>query len=429
MKRRYFFYIAAVFIHLLASAAVSPAQELTYERYQFKPYITLEEKYTSNVNRIRTDKKDDYITTAYPGFRITGNDPVFGVDMDVHMASSLYARNSQYNYTGYDGHINLRYNPDPALTFKLRDNAIKSENPRYRDYAVVSPMPQYLAIIQQGRFIYTQNHLEPSVDWQFSRLGNVGFTYNNSIYRNERAGVNESTNQTYSPRLSYGFNEQNGILIDYSYIMANHSVYSDLKGHTYHGRYTYKFDPRLSTFADYSFSKRDYDSGTSYNVHSPTAGIEHSFNPTLTGLLQLGYYYSDPSTGKSHSGLSSTLKLTQSDRQTTYSIALESGFREFFYATQGKNQNFAQYYGAIASVSHKPVERCNISLSGSVRNVDYVYGDRKDWIYSVDLHTDYQILKWLSIFGKVGFWSNDISINSGRNDEFHAIIGLTATYL
>jgi len=62
--------------------------------------------------------------------------------------------------------------------------------------------------------------------------------------------------------------------------------------------------------------------------------------------------------------------------------------------------------------------------------LDYVYANRKDRNYAADLNASYQVLKWLSLFGRAGYWWKDSPLYpTDRFDEFHAIIGLTATYL
>jgi len=432
LKQLTIFILAAIVFILSAYTRTPLAQEIAYERFEIKPYLSLQEKYTSNVNYVATGKKEDYVTTATPGFKVTGNNAHFGVDLGASLNHNIYVKNHQYDYTGYDGNIGFRYNPGPTLTFRLRDNVTRSENPRYRDFAdATATTPQYLPYIQQGRSIYLMNHLEPSVDWQFTKEGNLGFTYSNNIYRNENSTMNESTTDTYTPRVNYWFNQYHGVLFDYSYTKSDNTRYPDLRGQAYHGRYTYKYDLRSSVFADYSFLKRDYDASvTSYNIHSPTVGVEYAFNPTLTGLLQLGYYNSVPSRGDSNGGFSGTLKLTQTDQHTSYSLLLETGYREMLYAVQGANQNFAQYYGATASISHQPMERFTVGLSASVKQMDYVYGDRRDRMYTANLDASYLVLKWLSVFAKTGYWWNDSTIyGTDRYDEFNAIIGLTATYL
>jgi hypothetical protein len=423
--------VAFVLFFVLAGFSLSSAQEITDARYEFKPFITLQEKYTTNANNVATNKKHDYITTITPGIAFAGNDAVFGVDLGAGLNYNIYANKSIDDYAGYDGHINLRYNPDPTLTFRLRDNAVRSENPRRPDFADTSTTPSYLASIDQGRLIYTMNRLEPSVDWQFTRDGNLGFSYVNDIYRSDNNTANESTTHTFTPRFSYSFNQQNGVLFDYSYTKGDNTVSPDLQGHAYHGRYTYKFDPRSSVFADYSFIKRDYDApGTSYDIHSPTVGIEYAFSATLTGLLQLGYYYSNPSQGDSNSGLNGTGRLTWKDQFTTYSIELKSGYNEALSGVQGANENFAREYGVKVMISHMLTERFSIGMTASAQELDYVYANRKDRNYAADLNASYQVLKWLSLFGRVGYWWNDSPLYpTDRFDEFHAIIGLTATYL
>ncbi len=416
-------------LSLVTTVSISVAQEETSRRLEIHPSITLEEKYTTNANYTATDKKDDFITRIIPGIALSKNEAVFGVDLGAHLTYNWYAKNNENNYTGYDGNLGLRYNPYKNLTLQLRDNVIQSENPRYLDLSTTTP--QYLGYVQQGRSLYFMNRVEPSVNWRFTRDGNIGFSYINYIYNNDNKSINESKINTYRPNFSYWFNQYNGILFDYSYTTEDNSINPDMTGNIYHGRYIYKFNPRSSIFADYSYTKRDYDfPAISYSIHSPSIGIEHAFNPSLTGLLQAGYYYSDPSQGSNDSGFSGTLKLTQTDRVTTYSLLLGIGYQEILGVGQQQNQNFARTYNAAVEVNHSLSEKFKIGMTLSATELDYVYSDRTDRIYSAEVGAFYQILKWLSAFARTGYWWDDSTIyTTGRYDEFHVIVGLTATYL
>lgn len=434
--KKVFFTMFILYCFSPMAVSMSGAQETTSGRFEFHPSITLEEKYTSNANFTTTDKQDDFITRIVPGIALSNNSAMFGVDLGAHLTYNWYAKNTDYSYTGYDGNIVLRYNPYQNLTFLIRDSAIQSENPRYLDLSNPSTTPQYLGFVQQGRSLYLMNYLEPSVNWRFTRDGNIGFTYINSIYNNDNKTINESTINTYKPNFSYWFNQYNGILLDYSYTVEDNTINSDMTGHIYHGRYIYKFNPRSSIYADYSFTKRDFDfPATSYDIHSPAIGIEHAFNETLTGLLQVGYYYVNPSQGSndSDSGFSGILKLTQTDRVTTYSILLETGYREILGAGQQENQNFARSYSATATISHMLSEKFKIGFTASITEMDYIYShrdDSNDRIYAAELNASYQIMKWLSLFAKAGYWWDDSTFHTtGRYDEYHAIVGLTAIYL
>jgi hypothetical protein len=428
--KKVIFFIVVMFLFIAVSMPGAQEKETPSGRFEFHPSITLEEKYTSNANFTTTDKKDDFISRIIPGITLNKNSAVFGVNLGAHLTYNWYAKNSDYNYTGYDGNVGLRYNPYQNLTFQIRDSAIQSENPRYLDLSNPTS-PQYSGFVQQGRSRYTTNYLEPSVNWQFTRDGNIGFSYINNIYRNENETINESTINTYRPNFSYWFNQYNGILLDYSYMEEDNTINSDMTGHIFHGRYIYKFNPRSSIFTDYSYTKRDFDfPAISYDIHSPSIGFEYFFNPNLTGLLQAGYYLVNPSEGNSDSGFTGTLKLTQTDKVTTYSLILNTGYREIFGSGEQVNQNFARTYGAAKEIKHMLSEKFNIELTTSITEMDYIYSDRNERIYAADLSASYQFLKWLSFFAKTGYWWDDSTFyNTGRYDEFHIIVGLTAIYL
>ena len=56
-------------------------------------------------------------------------------------------------------------------------------------------------------------------------------------------------------------------------------------------------------------------------------------SPTLTGVAQGGYYWQNPEGMEGKDAFKGLLSLTQRDRLTTYSLVLESGYREGQHVT------------------------------------------------------------------------------------------------
>ena len=60
--------------------------------------------------------------------------------------------------------------------------------------------------------------------------------------------------------------------------------------------------------------------------------------------------------------------------------------------------------------------------------MDYAFANRTDWIYTADATAGYQLLRWLTVSGRVGYQQDDSSISGDGYDEWHAYLTLSATF-
>lgn len=405
------------------------------QRYEIKPYIFATEQYTSNVYLRNTNVKSDWITTLGPGIRLAVNDPSFGADLTGNFGYNWYANQTKEDYWSIDGTLGLRYNPTPQLTFRVREYILRSQNSVEPNYAQggLPAQPGNIIGTNRGNTPYVRNVVEPSVDWQFSRQGNVGILYRNNILRNDDNITNEDSTENYvRPSFSYWINQRNNIVLDYGFTSGTYSrevglQTPDFTSQNPHGRYTYRFDAQTSVFADYIFTYQDNDDpGIDYTVNNPSVGIIYNFNPTLTGTAQVGYFWQNPERGDEFTGVTSNLSITQRDRQTTYTLAFNSGYQQNQFGFD--NRGFNKYYGGTAVISHQVTQRFNVGFIGAATYTEYAIGDRNDWLYSADATASYQILRWLTVGGRVGYQEDDSNIAVNSYDEWHAFLTLTATF-
>ena len=397
-------------------------------RYEIRPFVTIEEQYTSNVDLAPEGpaKKEDWITTIYPGIALIRNDARFGADLNYRAGFNFYAHESDRNYVSHDGTLNLRYNPDPRLTFRLREYLRYSEDPVPGLTGAGQTGSQLTSYA--GRQKYLRNVVEPAVDYLLSRDSTVGLYYRNNILRNDSSAYEDSTENYIGPRMTYWFNQRNGITLEYGYTVGEFSQNTpDLKGHRAYGRYNHRVSPGTTVFADYEFLFRDYDDpGTDYTVNAPMVGVEHAFSPTLTGVAQGGYYWQNPEGIEGKDAFKGLLSLTQRDRLTTYSLILESGYREELFSTE--NLGFAQYYRGSAVVNHRLTEQFSVGLVGIVERAEYTQTPREDWIYTADATANYQVLRWLAIGARAGYRETDSNVPTVSYEEWHVFLNLTASY-
>lgn len=398
-------------------------------RFELRPYVTLQERYTSNVDLAPDGplKKEDWITTIFPGISFISNDARFGALLDYRAGFNFYAHESERNYVSHDGLLNLRYNPDPRLTFRLRDFLQRSDEPRAQLFGAGETGGQLTTYA--GRQRYWRNVVEPAVDWQFARESTIGLYYRNNILRNDDNNVYEDSTEHYiSPRLTYWFDQRNGIVLEYGYTIGEFDLASpDFTGHRAYARYNHRMGATTTLFVDYEFIFRDFDEpGNDYIVHAPTVGIDYRFSPTLTATAQAGYFRWEPDRGEADDGFKGLLSLTQRDRLTTYSLILEGGYRQDEFSAD--NLGFAKYYRGSAIVNHRLTERFSVGFIGIAERVEYTQVDRDDWLYTVDATADYRILRWLTVGARVGYTEDDSNTDANSYDEWHVFLTLTASY-
>ncbi len=445
MIRKQFNTLACLFILLgLATNAAgqagvpgtAPSLGMSGPPYEVRPYIFVKEQYTSNVYMTNTNQMSDWITTIGPGIRLAVNNPSFGADLEGNFGYNWYANQTKEDYWSIDGNLGLRYNPTPQLTFRVSEYILRSENTvePYYPLGGQPAQPGVMVGTNRGNTPYLRNVVEPSVDWQFSRQGSVGILYRNNILRNEDNINYEDTTEHYvRPSFNYWINQRNNIALDYGFTKGEYTregamlATPDFMSHSPHVRYTYRFDAQMSVFADYVYAYHDDDDpGIDYQVNNPSIGIAYAFNPTLTGVAQVGYFWQNPERVNGESGITSNLSITQRAGQTTYALTFNSGYHESQF--NFSNLGFNKYYGGSAVVTHNMTQRFSVGFIGTATNTDYVFTDQNDWLYTADATASYQVLRWLTLRGRVGYQQNDSNTDANSYDEWHAFLTLTATF-
>jgi hypothetical protein len=428
-----------------------------------QPYITLREEYTSNVDLSPTDERDDFITTISPGFRVstlkrssaTGDfrappstagefgefrvpsvsegeqyEEQYGVYLDVQLPIVFYGKDTSDDYIGLLGNLDAWYTFDRRLRFRVRDYAIRSEETREEEYGVGALPGEYLLGTGRGeRTTYFRNVVQPSVEYRFGRENLASLNYINNVYRNESDFYEDSTENYIDPRLDYWFDVRNGISLEYALLLGDFETSPDLTGQTMMGRYIYRFNPRSLVFGDFAYFIRDFDfPGNDYDIYRPTVGIAYEFSRTLSATVQAGYFLMDPKRGSKQDGPYYDIVLRQLAERTTYTLAFQGGYTEDYFSSE--NLGFTLYHRGIGTITHEPLQRLTLGLSGSLEYADYVSepGDRKDWIWGVRGDASYELLRWLTA-SLVGTYSEDDSnVNINDYTEYRGMFEITARY-
>ena len=394
---------------------------------QLHPYITVKEEYNDNLNLTHDNKKDDFITTVQPGIKYTNMTPTAGVELDANFGYVMYARETDYNYWNGNGTLNVKYMSPSHVNFYFKDNFTRSDDPREREYFTTVEDNKYMLSTVE-RSVYWRNVAAPTLEYQFGPEDRIGVNYRNNIYRAESDTGQDSTENYINPFISYWFNRQNGIYLEYGYTDGTFDDSPDLEGHRLNGRYTYRFSPKSSIYAEYTYLNRKYKDASDfdYDVHEPVAGITHAFTPTLTALAQVGYYVQDPKTGSNQDGLSYKGELRSTDVRTSYQLSVQGGYTEDLFTSQ--NLGFTKYHRITGSARHSLDRHFSVGCLGSVEWAEYQNPERTDTIWGATVTASYQPLRWLSFALELSHKENQSDLDIDDYKENRAMIMVTATY-
>lgn len=421
--------ILAVLAALLASpmAAARAADFLS----QLHPYVTVKGEYNDNLNLTPDNKKDDFITTVQPGLKYSNMRPAGGVELDANIGYVMYARETDYNYWNANGSLNVKYTTPGRVNFYFKDSFTRSDDPREREIFSTEADNRYVLSTLTERSVYWRNVAAPTLEYQFGPDDRVGVNYRNNVYRSESdtgQGSGDSTENYVNPFVSYWFNRQNGIYLEYGYTAGDFEDNPDLEGHRLYGRYTNRFSPKSSIFAEYAYMTRKFKDApdSDYDVHDPAVGITHAFTPALTASAQAGYFVQDPKTGSREDGFSYKAELKNAGARTTWQISAQGGYTEDFFTSQ--NLGFTKYHRVTGSARHSLDRRLSVGCRGSVEWAEYRDPERTDTIWGVAGTASYQPLRWLTLSLELSHRENQSDLEIDEYKENRAMITVSAAY-
>ena len=406
----------------------------------FQPYISVQEEYNSNIDLTPTNRREDYITTISPGFRLSTMprseatraqqaptaEQKFGMDLDFNAGFVFYARENDNNFTSLNGSLNAWYSFSPKLSFRVRDYLIRSDDIREADFSATAIEGQTLISRTTRRIPYYRNVFEPSVEYRFGGDNIFGFNYRNNIYRIDSRLSEDSMENYISPRLSYWFNIRNGFTLDYGLTLADFERSPDFVGHAVTGRYTYRFNPRTSVYGEYTYLLRDFEPPSNdYDVHRPSLGISHSFSPTLSGSAGVGYYWENPDRGSTTGGVYYNVSLSQRAEKTTYTISFQGGYTEEYFTAE--NLGFTKYYSGIGTISHQLLEKVSVGVFSSYEWTKHSAG-QIDRILGVGGNASYQIWRFLLLSLDVSHRENHSTMSDREYTEYSGTFRITASF-
>ena len=396
---------------------------------KIKPYMSVKQEYTDNLNLTATHEKEDFITTIEPGVAFSNQGKKFSADLNYVLGANFYSQYDNLNYISHNASLNARYRATHRTSIDLREYFIRSDNPREQEYFTLTEDHEYVAAVKTERSVYWRNVVEPKIEYQFGHQNRMGVSYRNNIYRTESDTGEDSQEDYINPFLSYRFNRQNEIFIEYGRTYGDFDNSPDLKGHRANCRYTNYIGPNTSAFVSYTYLDRDYDapSTSDYKTNEPSIGVTVALSPSLTAGAQLGYYWSDLKAGSRKNGLSYTGQLTKTDPRTNYTLNLRGGYSEDLFTSE--NLGFNRYNALSASVNHGISRRLSVGCRGSLKWANYEQTpEHDDTTWEIMGTGSYDLLKWLNLALSLSHKDRSSDIDSYEYTENSVILKLRGEY-
>jgi hypothetical protein len=415
-----------VFFLILVPLAFAQTQD---EWYGFHPYVSVRGTWDSNLNLTQDNPISDFITTIAPGIKYKSKGAGYFVDLGFELGMNFYASHTENNYVSYDGRLTAAYDIDRRWTVRLNESLTRSRD-GISTYTINNPSGQQSTTsANTNGTLYLRNIIEPAVEYKFGRENLASFLYRNNIYRpDDSSTAVNSTENAFSPHLAYWFDIRNGITLDYTYSTGTFQMNQpNYVGNYLAGRYIYRFNPRTRVYGNFSYNRKDFDPpGVDYTVYQPTVGLEYAFSATLSGRAEFGWFWQTAETGSNHNAPAYNFSITQAGQRTTYTLAFQGGYREQYFTTE--NLGLSKYNQIMANVTHRLLERLNLSFTGTLGQDVYESPSHTDNSYGLTATLAYQPLRWLTVSLEGGSYARESDLNGNNYRDNKGILRLTATY-
>ena len=417
--------VVTMFLCIMASPSVYAADILK----QVHPYIRVTGEYSDNLDLTANNQKKDFYTTITPGIRFSNMDAQSGVNLDASAGYVFYNRYDDLNYFTGNVMLDAKYLTSSHFNFYLRNAFIRSDDPREREYFTVTQDNKFVLATETQRAVYWRNVFEPVVEYQFGPENRIGVRYRNNYYNSEDIANDDSIENYIGPFLTYWFNRQHGISLDYGYTNGYFESDPDLNGHRVGGAYMLRFTPRATASLKGAYTKQTYtDEWLDYEIYETSVGLSYLFSPTLSAAAEVGYYWMEPTTGSKQDGVTFRADITQLDARTTYRLSVQGGYTQDLFTSQ--NLGFRKYYRATGSITHFLDRRLSIGCQGSVERVESE-PDQRDTIWGAGANISYLPLRWLQVTLGYAYQQDNTNYRYEATNEYkenRVMLSFTATY-
>ena len=269
--------------------------------------------------------------------------------------------------------------------------------------------------------------------YAFGLEDKITFGYDHAIIENEDIRLDDNTSQGPFASLEYWFNNRNGIMLDYSSIIAyfsrddNSPAGEDYVGHTVGTQYRYRFAPQTTGSVSYTFNSRSFSGDDEdYNVHGASLGLNHSLSSETTMDVNGGFYRQDNQRSKDEDGYTYAASFIRRFQRGSYTLSALGGWDEGYQAAE--RRSFTRFWGVNTGMQYQLTQSLSNNLNASYRlNRD---SDNMEWeTLSGSYGIQWTFLRWCSISLDYSYRERNSDIDTDDYRDNRVMLRITANRL
>lgn len=402
-----------LFSGVVFSLSFSVPGQLALARYDFEvtPSLSIGAVYDDNINLSRTDEISDYITTVSPALDLRALSEKHSVTLLYSPTFVWYGHEDRNDTVRHSGTLTFSQNVARHLRFDLTDTYLKSENPIEETEGVEG--------IRRTRNTYQRNTGQASFQYVFGTENAVAFGYRHFLLENEDVTLDDGKVQNPFGIVTYWFDIQNGLEVDYEFSDASFSrddeseAVDDYMGHRAGMRYIRRITRRATGFLGYNIAARDFEGITEdYKVHEGSIGFENAFSPDLTVSLGGGYFVQKNERSNDETGYMYNASLTKLLRRGSITIDGRGGWHEAYLEAERERRGFTRYWGTDARIEYQIMEPINGYAGGTYRrNRSASNRDWENW--RGNLGVRWMFLRWFFLSLDYAYSERDDDVDTG----------------
>jgi len=423
MKKIIWFVLASVVI-CFSQTAPARADWLN----QIHPYISVRGDYSDNLDLRKTNKREDFYFTVTPGVKFSNMTEQSGIDLDASVGGVFYDKYSADNYVTGNVRLNAKYLTRSHFNFYLRGSYLRSDEPREAEFLTdASEYKQQLAELSQ-RSPYWRIVMEPTMEYQFGAESRIGVRYLYNLYNIKGITGEDSIENTVTPFLTWWFNRQHGISLEYAYTYGDFEVSENFNNHKVSAAYMYRITPKATASLHGGYSRREFTptgNDLYYEIYETAVGLSYALTQSFTVSGQAGYYWLDSRMGYNTNGFSFKGDLSHQSEQTIVRLSIQGGYTEDYFTSQ--NLGFRKYYRATGTATHFLFRRLSVGVLGSAEQAEDA-NDNIDKIWSAGANVSFMPFKWMTLSAGYTYRQADSDIVANEYEENRGMLTLTMTY-
>jgi len=377
--------------------------------FELVPRISVSQVYDDNIYLDNINEKSDYLTTVSPGINLTISSLNNSLSLDYAPTWVRYNKYDENDTVRQAGTLGFWQNMAEHLRFDLTDTYLKSEEPLEETEDVEG--------VRTTRNTYQRNTGSASLRYQFGPEDTIAFGYRHNLLENEDPTLDDGTIQNPFCSISYWFNVENGLELNYEFTDAifwrddDSLAQDDYQGHAAGLRYIYRFTPHSRGSIGYDFTNRSFEGFTEdYEVHEGTVGLEHVFSPDLSLSIGGGYFIQQNEISNDVTGYSYDASLAKRFERGSFTIGGQGGWDEAYL--EAERRGFIRFWSANTRLDYQIMEPLSVYGGVSYRQ-DSDQDNRESRTWRGNCGLRWAFLRWFSLSLDYSYAERDDDVDTG----------------